>query len=154
MKYIFALMLFVLNVANASEQFSYTPEPDWLERIEIPDANEIPLHEVREGAHYLHYGRQVRIPAAGDPAYYNRFAVQITNQTGLDDQSQINVSFDPIYERIAFHRLNIIRDGLVINRLQSTRLRLLDQEDELDQQLYNGTRTANLLLEDLRVGGY
>ncbi|MCP4335037.1 MAG: DUF3857 and transglutaminase domain-containing protein [Gammaproteobacteria bacterium] len=152
MKYFLALALFVLNVANATEQFSFTPEPDWLASVVIPDANEAPLHEVRDGALYLHFGRQVKVPAAGDATYYYRYVIQITNQTGLDDQSQINVSFDPVYEHIEFHKLNIIRDGLIIDRLQSTRLRLLDQEDELDQQLYSGTRTANLLLDDLRVG--
>ena len=152
MKYFLAAALLVLNVAYAADEFRFAPEPGWLTHTEVPEASETPLHEVRDGAHYLHYARQVKVPEKGDPAYHYRYTVLITNQTGLDDQSQINVSFDPVYERVEFHRLNIIRDGQTLDRLKSARLRLLDQEEDLDQQLYNGTRTANLLLEDLRVG--
>lgn len=153
MKYFLALLLLLCTTASAAdEQFSFSPAPGWVEPVEIPSVNETPHAEVRDGAHYLHFGRQVRVPAEVDPSYYYRYVIQITNQTGLDDQSQINVSFDPVYERVEFHHLKIIRDGQTINRLASAQLRLLDQEDELDQQLYNGTRTANLLLEDLRVG--
>ena len=58
MKYFLGLVLCLLNTANAAEQFSFAPEPDWLAPVEIPDANEAPLHEVQDGAHYLHFGRQ------------------------------------------------------------------------------------------------
>ena len=136
----------------AADMVRYGPEPGWLAPVSVEYHSEAPLDVVLDGAHYLHFERQVRVPPSGDAAYYFRYVMQITNQAGLDNQSQINISFDPIYERIELHRLRVIRDGKILDRLRDTPLRLLDQEEDLDHQIYNGTKTANLLLEDLRVG--
>jgi transglutaminase-like putative cysteine protease len=135
----------------ASEQAEFSAEPEWITQASIPDSSEVPYAKIKYGAHYLLFDRQVKVPATGDPAFYFRFVTKIINQTGLDDQSQINVSFDPIYERVRFHKLNVLRDGKIIQKLPSARISYLDQEEDLDRQLYNGLKTMNLLLDDLRV---
>ena len=152
MKNCLLLLLLVVTGVSASNEAVFTAEPDWVISSNVTDSDEIPMSQVQSGAHYLHFGRQVRVPLNGSPAYYFRFVTKIVNPSGLDDQSQINIGFDPTYERILFHKLNILRDGKTIDRLASARISYLDQEDELDLQLYNGVKTMNLLLEDLRVG--
>lgn len=150
-KFLLIFLLFAGNI-SASEEASFTAEPEWIIQPSIPDSNEIPYSRVKYGTHYLHFGRQVRVPSDDNPAYYFRYVTKIINQTGLDDQSQINIEFYPIYERVFLHKLNIRRDGETLDKLGSARISYLDQETELDQQLYNGTKTINLLLDDLRVG--
>lgn len=149
---ILILLVLCLGQAHAAEQIQFESEPDWITSAQPSLSHEVPTSELRDGVYYRLYDRQIRVPAEGEVTYYYRFAIQITNLNGLDDQSQINVDFDPVYEQLQFHRLNVIRDGETINRLQSTPLRMLNREEELDYQLYNGLITANFLLSDLRVG--
>ncbi len=152
MKYSLFLLFLLAGNLLASDEVIFSPEPDWVVSTGIPHSEEIPVSKVKNGAHYLHFGRQVRVPPDGAPDYYYRYTTKIINQTGLDDQSQINVGFDPVYEQLTFHKLNVLRNGETINKLESARISYLDQENELEQQLYNGIKTMNLLLEDLRIG--
>lgn len=152
MKYSLFLLFLLAGNLLASDEALFSPEPDWVVSAGIRDSEEIPVSKVKNGAHYLHFGRQVKVPADGEPDYYYRYTTKIINQSGLDDQSQINVGFDPVYEQLTFHKLNVLRNGETIDKLDSARISYLNQENELEQQLYNGIKTMNLLLDDLRIG--
>jgi hypothetical protein len=44
------------------------------------------------------------------------------------------------------------RDGICQDRLNSTRLELLKREQDLENNLYNGTFTLAHFLDDIRIG--
>lgn len=145
------LSLLVISV-EANDGFSIEKEPSWVTTAEALSGDEIPHAQVRNGVHYLLVDYQANVPAKGQPSYYTRYVDLITNQSGLDSESQINIDFDPSYQKVMLHYVSVIRDGATIDKLTGARLKLLDQEDELDSQIYNGEKTINILLEDIRVG--
>ena len=126
--------------------------PEWVRPVKVPEPEVVPHDQISGGVHYLLVDYQVLVPEDDSPSFYTHYADLITNQSGLDEESQINISFDPIYESVKLHHVVVKRDGKTIDKLKRARIAVLDYEDELDYQLYNGRKKINILLEDLRVG--
>lgn len=83
---------------------------------------------------------------------YIKTAFKILSESGVQNSSEVNVNFDPSYSRLIFHTIKIIRGKEVINKLQPSKIKVIQQEDELNRHLYNGSLSAVLFLEDVRKG--
>ena len=83
---------------------------------------------------------------------YFRIAKRLNTEAGLQDQSQIEVSYDPAYQNIAFHTLRIHRDGKIIDLLPEQHFKLLQREQDHERQTYDNRLRAIALLEGTRVG--
>ncbi|MEO1171454.1 MAG: DUF3857 domain-containing protein, partial [Myxococcota bacterium] len=59
---------------------------------------------------------------------------------------------DPEYEHVVLHRVDLIRDGRVVDALANATVRVVQQEEELERQIYNGELTVSVVLEDVRPG--
>ena len=108
--------------------------------------------DVRGGVFYRLIDNQLKVDANGKRATFTRHVEEIVNETGLNDSSQINISFDPEYQDVIFHALTIVRDGQRLDRTKSAKMSLLNRETELKSQIYNGKLTLNILINDLRIG--
>nr|WP_301003588.1 DUF3857 domain-containing protein [Arsukibacterium sp.] len=94
----------------------------------------------------------MQVPVAGQRQIFEHYASLITSSKGLEQAGQISIYFDPGYQQVALHQLNIIRDGNTINRYPQARLSLVQTEHELEKLLYHGETALNIVLPDLRVG--
>ncbi|PTY03255.1 hypothetical protein DB347_22530 [Opitutaceae bacterium EW11] len=125
------------------------PEPSWLEsRPKSDDAAE-PPEPSGSGLYYLLLDSQTQVEKQ---EAYARIVYKITSAQGLQTASQVSVTFDPLYEWIDFHRLEVRRDGKVENRLSLEKMQVIQQERDLDRFQYNGQLTAFFVLDDIRVG--
>jgi hypothetical protein len=95
------------------------------------------------------YEKQVNL---SQQATYNRIAIRILSDAGVQNQSEVSMEFDPSFQKLAIHHIVIRRDGKVINQLNLGKIKVIQQETEREDFLYNGTKTALLLLEDVRKG--
>ena len=77
---------------------------------------------------------------------------RIETAAGLSDVSQLKFYFEPSYQQLAIHFIRIRRDGALIDALKPSEIKVIQQEEDLNQQLYNGTLAALIFLNDLRVG--
>ncbi len=154
MRYLAFLLLLVCRMTPvfAGELYQISKTPDWVDSIEVSDPKFVPHEKISNGVHYLLVDRQVLVPPDQQPSFYEHYTSLITNQAGLDQESQINITFDPAYEAVELHEVIARRDGLSINMLDRVRIVVLDQEEDLDNQIYNGKKKINILLEDIRVG--
>ena len=83
---------------------------------------------------------------------YVKTALKILSESGVQNSSEVNVTFDPSYSQLIFHTIKIIRGNETINKLQPSKIKVIQQEDELNRHLYNGSLSAVLFLEDVRKG--
>jgi hypothetical protein len=60
--------------------------------------------------------------------------------------------FEPSYQQLSIHFVRVLRGSAVINSLDPSEVKMIQEEDELDQQLYNGTTAAVIFVNDIRVG--
>jgi transglutaminase-like putative cysteine protease len=126
--------------------FEISPRPPWVTAV-------TPAHSGDDGdsggISYLVIDRQSNV---GLKAAYYHEARHITSQNGVQYGASVTVSFDPSYQRLRFHSIDLIRDGVRANRLDRSQIKLFQREKDMESFLYDGTYTAQCDLEDVRVG--
>jgi transglutaminase-like putative cysteine protease len=145
---VLALQLTLLASAQTSK-VQKEKEPSWVTLHNFNYASSILDSDAEEGYIDLDYELQVSLP---QQAKYVKSATRILSEAGVQNNSEISVNFDPTYQQLIFHSIKIIRGNQTIDRLQLSKVKVIQQEKELDMHLYNGALTALLLLEDVRKG--
>jgi hypothetical protein len=143
-------ILFISSIVfSQSGKLAISKEPAWITKNNI-EYNKTSLDKyAQDGYIDISYERQVSL---GDQSEYCRRSKKIISQAGVQNGSEISVSFDPSYEKLMFHSINIIRKGEILNRLQLSNIKIIHQEKELANFIYNGILNAVIILEDVRQG--
>jgi len=128
------------------------PAPKWIVSHARVTASDIPSGEIQDGEYYLHVDKQIRVENSRLTQYFNHFAIHIVNESGLETASQISILFDPEYQKAVFHQLLIHRNNQIIDKLSDTKIELMRREENMESLIYDGRYTANLIVEDVRVG--
>ncbi|QEH40189.1 DUF3857 domain-containing protein [Chitinophaga sp. XS-30] len=151
-RYPFLLCLVLLFPALLSAQgrnFSISPAPEWLVPYQ-PDLNRKPdLKKISDGYYQLLFEEQRHLE---QKTVYRHIIRQIVSEAGIQNGSEINAEYDPQYEKLQFHQITIRRNGKVINRLDPSRFKILQQETELSMFIYSGIYNAYYIVEDVRKG--
>jgi hypothetical protein len=83
---------------------------------------------------------------------YYHHVQRVDTAAGLTDLSQLKFYFEPSYQQLTIHFIRIQRGNVLIDALRPSEIKVIQQEESLNQQLYNGTLAALVFLNDLRVG--
>ncbi|HTI10789.1 MAG TPA: DUF3857 domain-containing protein [Puia sp.] len=141
--------VFFISGALLGQKPAVAGEPSWISRT-ATDYNSAKVPgDAEDGYSYLALERQVNVAAH---TVYHKTVIKIITEAGIQNASEVSVSYDPSYQHMVFHNIQIIRDGVVINKLNPAKIKTIQQEKELDRSIYNGTVTAVLFLEDVRKG--
>ncbi len=82
------------------------------------------------------------------------FANKFLTSSGVEDNSRLSFNFDPSYQQLILHKIVIHRGNEVLDQLDLSKIRVIQQEKDLDRLIYNGAKTAFLFLEDVQVGDW
>ena len=149
------LILVLFSVANkpafAQKEYKIQPAPPWVKRIMPAEAAAVPVDQVSQGVYYLLSDLQIRVEARTKVTYYH-VAAKAINETGVEEIAHVQIGFDPSYETLALHSISVRRGKRVIAKLKASAIRVLQREKELEYRIYDGGKTANLFLDDVRVG--
>jgi len=83
---------------------------------------------------------------------YIRHVRLVAAQKDLGELSQIQIEFEPSYQTLTIHHIQIRRGAGVINAFRSAQVKMLHREEELEQQIFNGSVQAVAILSDVRIG--
>ncbi len=137
------------GAAVAADQPVYTPVPDWVQPIAIPKS--APASEVGAIQRLLQ-DEQAFYGLDGDQIYYET-AARIVSSQGLEAAGNITLNWNPDTQTLAIHRLAIVRGDQVIDLLaKGQKFIVLRRESNLELAMLDGTLTAAIQPEDLRVG--
>jgi transglutaminase-like putative cysteine protease len=125
------------------------PVPDWVRMVDWSAKAPNIEGEKAEGTHYLLYEHQEYAQSSEN---FERSMLLMRNETGVQDSGNLTFYFDPGYQQLLLHRLQIHRDGRILDRLDKSKIRLIQNEPELGGHLISGKQTALVFVEDLRVG--
>jgi transglutaminase-like putative cysteine protease len=106
-------------------------------------------NDAEDGYIDLDFEKQVSVSSQ---TKYCKKAIKILSEAGVENNSEVSIDFDPSYQKLFFHTLKIIRNNKSIDKLQSAKFKVVQQEKELDKHLYDGSLTAISILEDIRPG--
>ncbi|MDH3976574.1 MAG: DUF3857 domain-containing protein [Deltaproteobacteria bacterium] len=142
----------IVSAAGSSDMIKMQKPAGWIIGKEPQLPEQLPDDAIEGGVYYLLSDNQIRVAGGEKTVYFSHFAELIVNQQGLERSSQINVEFDPAYESLVFNSLQIRRDNKIVNKLSSAKISVIQRETELDNLIYDGRLTANVILDDVRVG--
>lgn len=143
LSYLTALCFLNLTSIFANDVIKTSPQK-WVRDIAFVDEN---IKKDNGGSQYLLIDTQDHIPLQST---YRHYAVKVTNADGVQSMSDINVNFDPSYQKLKFHKLRISRNGQLIDKLQSTKIKLIQREESMEKALYDGSLSAVIHLSDVR----
>ena len=145
------VLTFAAAMPAASRDWLVEPPPAWVEPIAAPLDAKAPSGSISGGVEYLLADRQTRLEAH-DRVAYNHYAMRALTGEGVEEAAHIQVSFDPTYQTLTLHSVKVHRGGQVLSRLVPARVKLLQRETDLEARIYDGRKTADMMLDDVRIG--
>jgi transglutaminase-like putative cysteine protease len=147
---VLSMLLCLCAAATASAQeYRFAPVPAWVQVAPMPDAGD--ATPTSDGTRYLLLDDQVDARRA-TPAWYRRIASRLDHARALADGGQITIDFQPEYQRVVVHAVDVWRNGVRSDRRKDARIQVLRREPDLDAAMFDGEHTLTLTLPDLRVG--
>lgn len=134
-----------------AQDFMIAEPPAWVRARAAPAPREGQLELSRNGVQYLLSDVQTRVDG-GQRQQYRHFAMQALNEKGVDSVAHIEIGFDPAYQNLTLHSITVRRGTQAMARLKASVVRVLQREKELEYRIYDGGKTANVFLEDVRAG--
>ncbi len=135
----------------AARALQVEPPPGWVNAVAVPLDAKAAGGGTSGGVDYLLSDRQTRLEAH-DVVAYNHYAMRAITGDGVEDVAHVQVSFDPTYETLVLHSIKVHRGSQVFSRLDLSRVKLLQREKDLEARIYDGRQTADVMLEDVRIG--
>jgi len=145
-----AVVLLLSAAAAAARDYAVGPAPSWVLPANA-HARPAPASEVSAGAYWRVVDYQVRVDD-NTTEEYHRFAIELLNERGVEDNAQIALDFDPTYQSLTVHQVSIRRGATRADALGNARASVLQREKDLENRIYDGSKTLNLVLADVRVG--
>jgi tetratricopeptide (TPR) repeat protein len=136
--------------ARAADKPIIGPPPAWVKPIKVDMAPPKDTSGAAAGVILADY--QSRWSDRGAETYQEAIAKVQTPQ-GLAALGAFAVAWNPAFDTVTLHRLNIVRDGKVIDVLgDGSKLIVLRREQKLEEATLDGTLTATMQIEGLQVG--
>lgn len=147
MRYLLRLLVcFSITIAFAQKP-SVSTIPSWVSEVSYQES--IKNEEAESGYYYLLYDQQYDILKE---TKYAQSVVKILTSEGITQMSNLTFEFDPTYEKLIFHKIDVIRDGERISKLDLRRIETIQRESNLERNLYDGRLTSIVNLMTLEKG--
>lgn len=141
----FYLLLLLLGpfITYSAEQIAKTSPPKWVTKVDISNDS---ILEGGGGFQYLVVDFQINLI---NKAKYGHYAIQVFNSEGIQSMSDIDISYDPSYQKLQIHKIQLIRDGSIIDKLNSD-IQIIQRETSMERSIYDGSLSAVVNLSDVR----
>jgi transglutaminase-like putative cysteine protease len=87
-----------------------------------------------------------------EPQRYLRRVIQAAAPAGLEAVARVDIAFNPHFETLTIHAINVLRGSQRTDRLSTARVDLMRREPRLEAGVIDGMITATFTLGDVRVG--
>lgn len=138
-------------VAAAAAKVNFAPAPAWVDAQAVPLDAAVPAAGLSDGQHYLLADQQLRV-AGTTQTDFRHTATRAVNERGVEDIANVQIRFDPSYQTLTVHRIEVRRAGRVVSSVAPGGLKLLQREASLESLIFDGRLTAHVALKDVRVG--
>ena len=132
--------------AQSSPSYQIKPVPGWVLKNRYQRDDRL---ETGQPSQYLLIDRQTRLDTYPQQSFL-RYVIRPLTESGVEQDSEIKIGFNPVYEQLTIHNVIVIRNGQIRDVTRQVKIRLIQQEDQLNRDLLEGRVTAVLILEDIR----
>ncbi|WP_316823013.1 DUF3857 domain-containing protein [Pedobacter gandavensis] len=149
------MIIVFLGIISISQAFSQgknftiqSQVPSWTINTNSKGATP-PDKDISDGYFISLYENQNHV---GLQEEYTRIIREIVSDAGVQNGSEITITYEPDYQKLIFHKVILWRNNQPKNLLQSHKFKVLQTEKDLSKFIYSGTYDAFLLLDDIRKG--
>ncbi len=142
-----SLLLFCFSLSFS--QVLQSNKPNWVKEISFNQEPKINFEEISQGVLTLLIDTQIDVDRNHQ---YTHKVIKIIDNIGIQNASNIDITFDPTFQKLYFHQIHIIRQGSVINHLDLSKINVIQREMNAENHIYDGSLTAMINLSDVRSG--
>jgi len=150
-KPVLTLVLLLTSVISFAQNKNFSvikTEPNWLQKIVTVDKRPA-NRDIQDGYYLFLYELQNNIQTQEQ---YQHTIREIVSDNGVQNGSEISVTYDPSYQKLTFHKITIWRNNQAIDKLNARNFKVMQNEKELSKFIYSGTYSAYMILDDVRKG--
>lgn len=134
-------------------QYELTPPPEFVQSAQV--AEQWPQALVQQGSNdsWRNWLSDDQLDWRTAPArHYRDYAIQALSTETLGHAAQLRIDFDPSWQKLSLHRLQLRREGEWQERLNPASITLARREQNFESKIYDGQVTALIVVDDVRIG--
>jgi transglutaminase-like putative cysteine protease/HAMP domain-containing protein len=151
LRFLFGISSLLLGAGvavSAQRPYRIGPPPSW---VKIHQPNLTAPSQATEGWEYVLSDRQEYAGPSTNERYWH-MAYRVLDEGAVKENSQLEISFDSTYQELILHSARVLRGGRVIDQLKPARMHVAQRETQLEYQIFDGSLSVVVLLEDVRRG--
>ncbi|GEM_PF-2313490 len=128
------------------ETYSIQPIPSWVTQQEIPK-------NIGQDGNYgvSYYLLERQLDFGTESQDYFRLVYSIDQKEALAENSQVIIDYNPSFQKLEVHHINVIRNGKVVNRITLNDITVAQSEDTEESLMLTGKATASTQIKGLQV---
>jgi hypothetical protein len=138
----------ILGFGQGKNFYINRTEPSWIVKLS-PKTYKVNSKEVSDGYYMGLVDKQNHAELKEEYRHYTR---EIISPSGVQNASEISVTYDPGFQKLTFHKIIVWRNSRPMDKLKTSNFKILQKEKELTKFIYSGTFDAYLILDDVRKG--
>lgn len=137
------------NSADSIASYKWGKTPEYFVPIPVQVNNSIPASEIEEGCFLMMIDLQVNF--SKNQNYYH-YAYKLTSENGVQNNSEIQISYNPAYQKLVINSIRVFRNRQFIDYSTKAKIKELQREEGLEYHIYDETITTYIILEDIHIG--
>ncbi len=130
-----------------AEKVAVTAEPLWLYKVEAGNTKSPSPGAVSNGYYIELTDHQVNLAMQTEYLHSIR---HIINESGVQNASEVSVTFAPEFQKIFFHKVILWRNGIIISQLNTAQIKVVQEETEAGDFQYNGIKRAFVIVKGVQ----
>ena len=149
MRRIFLLLLLnsTCSIVVLAEKIAVVPEPLWLYKVQADNTTAPSPGSVSNGYYIELADHQVNIASQTE---YRHFIRHIINESGVQNTSEVSVTFAPEFQKVFFHKVILWRNSSIVSQLNPAQIKVVQEETEAEEFQYNGLKRAFVIIKGVQ----
>jgi len=135
--------------AAFAQGYRFAPDPPGVVSAFQVEPDQIAI--ASDGIKYLVAAEQVLLTETR-PLWHRTISYRVVDERGLEEGGQFSLTYQPTYQQVEIHAIDVVRDGQRLDRRHASRIDELRRESDLESRLLDGRLTVTVTVPDLRVG--
>lgn len=136
-------------LAQSVAQYRFAPDPGWVELQAV--RGEPGTAPLADDVRFLLVDDQVSLLGA-EPVWHRRLVERVLQERQLAEAARLSIDFQPLYQRVEIHAIELLRDGERIDRRPRADVQVLRRESDMESGILDGRLTVQVTVPDVRVG--
>ncbi|KGE15408.1 hypothetical protein [Sphingobacterium deserti] len=141
---------------ESQDKYKIVPPASWVETVDDERLlswiveTDFSQEQYDNGRDYCYFLKKLQFTDNSHNAEYNFMAYSV-QQPGTLDFASVNEFVLYPAEHIEFHRIAVLRDGILIDKLPDTTFKVLDNETQSIDGVLNSSKKVNVVIKDVRL---